>query len=226
MYQHEKTDNVPMSMEIVPHSHCIFVIISETGTLINCDRLFCVKLRLFTPQAEGKNIVMAERLIWVERKFSFDLPVWMFPNVLERIRGTPSRLEDRVRNLSHETLIRKPNEKWSVQEQAGHLLDLESLNLQRMDEYDAGLETLTPADVSNRQTHEAGYNQKSIDSILSDFRNERSRFVKRLESADESLIERVALHPRLKTPMRLIDYAYFIAEHDDHHLARISDLLR
>jgi uncharacterized damage-inducible protein DinB len=167
-----------------------------------------------------------ERFIWVERRFSFDLPEWMFPNILERLRGTPSRLEDRVRKLSQEILIRKRDEKWSVQEQAGHLLDLESLNLRRMDEYEAGVEALTPADVSNRQTHQAGYNQKSIDSILSAFRKERMKFVHRLESVDESLILRSALHPRLKTPMRLIDYGYFIAEHDDHHLARISDLLR
>jgi uncharacterized damage-inducible protein DinB len=169
---------------------------------------------------------MSERLIWVERRFSFDLPAWMFPNVIERIRGTPSRLEDRTRNLSHESLTRKTNEKWSVQEQAGHLLDLESLNLHRMNEYEAGKEALTAADIDNRKTHEAGYNEKSIDSILSAFRAERMIFVKRLESASPELIERSALHPRLKTSMRLIDYVYFIAEHDDHHLSKISDLLR
>ena len=169
---------------------------------------------------------MAERFIWIERKFSFDLPVWMFPNLLERIRGTPSRLEDRVGNLPEEILVRKLDGKWSAKEQAGHLLDLESINLRRMGEYEAGLVELAAADVSNRQTHAAGYNQKSIDSILSAFRKERKCFVDRLESADDSLIQRSALHPRLKTPMRLLDYAYFIAEHDDHHLARISDLLR
>ncbi len=37
---------------------------------------------------------------------------------------------------------------------------------------------------------------------------------------------KTALHPRLKTPMRLIDSLYFVAEHDDHHLAIISNLLR
>jgi DinB superfamily len=150
----------------------------------------------------------------------------MFPNVLERIRGTPARLEDRLRNVPKEILTRESNDQWSVQEQAAHLLDLENLNLQRMNEYEAGIETLTAADVSNRQTHEAGYNQRPIDSILSGFRKQRLIFVQRLEGANESFIGHSALHPRLKTPMRLIDYAYFIAEHDDHHLARISDLLR
>jgi hypothetical protein len=32
-------------------------------------------------------------------------------------------------------------------------------------------------------------------------------------------------HPRLKTPMRLIDHLYFVAEHDDHHHARIWELV-
>jgi hypothetical protein len=26
-------------------------------------------------------------------------------------------------------------------------------------------------------------------------------------------------HPHLKTPMRLVDHLYFVAEHDDHRLA-------
>jgi hypothetical protein len=95
-----------------------------------------------------------------------------------------------------------------------------------MDEYEEGRGELSPADIQNRKTHEAGYNQKSIDSILTEFRNTRMIFVERLDSATPELISRVAIHPRLKTPMRLIDYASFIAEHDDHHLARISDLLR
>jgi hypothetical protein len=34
----------------------------------------------------------------------------------------------------------------------------------------------------------------------------------------------LARHPRLGTPMRLIDLAYFVAEHDDHHLARLREL--
>jgi hypothetical protein len=29
----------------------------------------------------------------------------------------------------------------------------------------------------------------------------------------------------MKTPMRLVDHLYFAAEHDDHHLARIWELI-
>jgi hypothetical protein len=37
---------------------------------------------------------------------------------------------------------------------------------------------------------------------------------------------RVAIHPRLNKPMRLTDHLFFVAEHDDHHLAHISQLKR
>jgi uncharacterized damage-inducible protein DinB len=169
---------------------------------------------------------MSSRVIWIERKFSFDLPVWMFPNVLERLRGTPARLEDRLLNLPREVLIRKDNDQWSIQEQAGHLLDLEPLSFIRLDDYLAKREVLTGADITNRKTHEANYNARDCREILSAFRKERIRFVQELEKLNEDFIQRTSLHPRIKTQMRVLDFAVFIAEHDDHHLARISDLIR
>jgi len=49
--------------------------------------------------------------------------------------------------------------------------------------------------------------------------------LKRVGELDSSLLSRAIPHPRLKTPMRLVDHLYFVAEHDDHHLARIWELL-
>jgi hypothetical protein len=42
---------------------------------------------------------------------------------------------------------------------------------------------------------------------------------------DPALFAHTMLHPRLKQPMRLVDHLYFAAEHDDHHLARIWELI-
>ncbi|HEX8748833.1 MAG TPA: DinB family protein [Pyrinomonadaceae bacterium] len=169
---------------------------------------------------------MIERAAWFERRFSFDLSVWMYPNVLERLRGTPARLEDRLLDLPRELLVRRYADKWSMQEHAGHLLDLEALEAARLEDYAAGRKTLTPADPRNRKTYEADHNSKEIREILSAFRRERTEFVERLESLDAEFIERSALHPRLQIPMRVIDLAFFKAEHDDHHLARISELIK
>jgi hypothetical protein len=170
---------------------------------------------------------MVEHAVWFSRKFSFDhLPVWMYPNVVERLRGTPARLEELTRALPPEILTRRDGDKWSMQEHAGHLLDLELLGMNRLDDYEAGRETLYAADLENRKTHEANHNADTIEHILSTFHAGRMEFVRRLDDYDETFIQQVALHPRLQMQLRVLDLAFFIAEHDDHHLARISELRR
>jgi hypothetical protein len=49
-------------------------------------------------------------------------------------------------------------------------------------------------------------------------------FVRRLEALTDEEVAATALHPRLRQQMRVIDMAYFVAEHDDHHLATINEL--
>jgi len=111
-----------------------------------------------------------------------------------------------------------------MQENAGHLLDLESLMQQRIDEYLAGNSALHAADMSNRKTYDAHHNDVPTATILRDFRAARRGIVERLESFEPQMFERSALHPRLNVPMRLVDMLFFQAEHDDYHLARISEL--
>ena len=169
---------------------------------------------------------MVERTEWIKRQFAFGLPLSMYPNVVERVRGTPARLEDLTRSLTREILRRRDGDKWSIQEQAGHLLDLEDLGMRRLDDFEAGRETLTAADMENRKTHDANHNADTIENILARFRRERMEFVRRLDGYDEASVQRMALHQRLNARIRVLDLAFFIAEHDDHHLARISELIR
>ena len=165
--------------------------------------------------------------IWFERKFEFTFPVEQHPNLCARLRGTPARLEEVVRGADRDVLVRKPreNDKWSAQEHAGHLLDLEPLWMARVDDYIAEASQLTVADLSNRKTSEAQHNQRPIEEILAGFRNARWRLVSRVEKIDPAILARAILHPRLKIPMRLVDHLYFAAEHDDHHLAHIWGLI-
>jgi uncharacterized damage-inducible protein DinB len=167
---------------------------------------------------------LVERLEWIKRQFSFELPLGMYGNVVERVRGTPARLEDLTRGLSHELLTRRDGDKWSIQEQAGHLLDVEGLGMDRLDDFEAARDALTAADMTNQKTHEANHNTDTLANILAAFRKERMEFVRRLDSYDQAFVQRTALHPRLKSKIRVIDLVFFIAEHDDHHLARISEL--
>ena len=167
---------------------------------------------------------MVDRTEWIKRQFSFELPLAMYGNVVERVRGTPARLEDLTRGLSREILTRRDGDKWSIQEQAGHLLDLEPLGMIRLDDFEAGRDPLTAADIANRKTYEADHNANTIENILSDFRRERMDFVRRLDAYDEEFVQRTAIHPRLHVRIRVIDQVFFVAEHDDHHLARIPEL--
>ena len=164
--------------------------------------------------------------IWFDRSFTMGVPVEMFPNIVERLRGTPARLEDRLSSIPPELLTRRYGDRWSIQEHAGHLLDLGELDLGRLDDFENGVETLRPADVHNRKTYEANHNSRKISEILSDFRHERGAFIKRLEGYDDQFLRKQAIHPRLNQPMRLVDLAFFIAEHDDHHLAKITETIR
>jgi uncharacterized damage-inducible protein DinB len=103
--------------------------------------------------------------------------------------------------------------------------DLEPLWLARVDDYVAASDQLTATDSKNRKTDEANHNARSVEEILTKFRPARERQLKRVDELEASLFARVIPHPRLKVPMRLVDHLYFVAEHDDHHLARISELV-
>ena len=169
---------------------------------------------------------MSELLKWGDREFQFTFPVEVYPEMIERLRGTPARLEDRLSDVDPQLVTRRNGERWSMQENAGHLLDLETLVSKRLDEYLASAASLHAADMSNRKTYEANHNRVSIEDILASFRRERTALVERLEDLPAHTFARVAHHPRLNVPMRLVDMLFFQAEHDDYHLARISELIR
>ena len=161
---------------------------------------------------------------WFERKFELSLSVELLPSLMARLRGTPARLEGTLRGLSVERLIAKPLESWSAQEHAGHLLDLEPLWLARVEDYVSGSAQLTVTDLNNRKTSEANHNARPLEEILARFRAARQTLLLRVEALEPSIFASAIPHPRLKTPMRLMDHLYFVAEHDDHHLAQIWEL--
>lgn len=169
--------------------------------------------------------LMSAPLPWVERCFAFDLPEGLFPELLERLRGTPARLEELVREAPPDALTRRYAGSWSIQENVGHLRDLEALFAGRLDDFEAGLDELRPADMSNRATEEADHNTRALTELLGEFRSRRQKLVRRLEGLPETVVGRAAYHRRLGVWMRLVDQMYFHAEHDDHHLARIRWLI-
>jgi len=163
---------------------------------------------------------------WFERKFDFSFPPTKYPDILERLRGTPLRLEERVRGLSPDVCVRRDGDAWSIQENVGHIADTEALWLGRIDDVLAGKDTMRPADLSNSKTAKAGHNNRSMAEVLASVREVRATLMDRLESLTVEQMGSGALHPRLQVPMRLVDLCHFAAEHDDYHLARITELRR
>jgi uncharacterized damage-inducible protein DinB len=167
-----------------------------------------------------------ERRVWFDRRFELGLPAEAFPDLLERLRGTPARLAERTSGLTPQVLTSGGPGRWSIQRHAGHFADLERLWLGRLDDFQQRLERLRPADLQNRATWDAPHDTRSIADVLEDFRSLRGAMLTRLESLGEAELSVTAEHPRLGQPMTVVDLCFFVAEHDDHHLAAITALRR
>ena len=166
-----------------------------------------------------------KRTKWFERQFPSIADNGLFPGILERLEGTPARLNGKFEKSQVNALVR-PEEGWSLHKEIGHLLDLEPLWFARAKQIMEGEQDLIPADLSNKKTHETDHDGRSAQDLISGFAAERAKLVALMRSASATALENAARHPRLGTPMKLIDLAFFVAEHDDHHLASMTELLQ
>ena len=168
---------------------------------------------------------MIERTPWFERSFSGPIDAGSFASIVERLRGAPARVVEKVDTIAPGLLTLRRDDRWSIQENIGHLVDLEPLWAGRLDDLLAARSELRPADLENRATFEADHNSTPIRGLLSRFGGARRTLVERLKILDRQQVQRSALHPRLQRPMTVLDLCLFIAEHDDHHLARMTEIL-
>jgi DinB superfamily len=145
--------------------------------------------------------------------------VGAFPAVLERLRGTAARMSELIAGVSDDRLGAHGPEDWSVKRHLGHLDDLHALDERRLREYLSGASVLTAADPANRLTYETDHDAVTAAEIVARFGAHRGELVAAMERLSEAQVAATSTHPRLRRPLRLIDWAYFVAEHDDHHLA-------
>jgi uncharacterized damage-inducible protein DinB len=167
-------------------------------------------------------VTTMRRTRWFDRKFPPIDDNGLLPGILERLEGTGARLQLLLEGLESSGPMASG---WSVAQEVGHLIDLEPLWVQRAQELKNGQSALTTADLSNRATHEGNHDRWPLPLLVERFAEARRTLVSTLRRATEGDLERSARHPRLGTPMRLVDLAYFVAEHDDHHLARLRELV-
>src|SRR5215470_3870017 len=166
----------------------------------------------------SKDCRMIEIRPWRKSEFSFDHPIDVFPMLLERLRGTPARARELIAGVSDQVLATRPNGKWSAKDHLGHLVDLQPLDEHRLHEFLARTPVLSPADISNRATEHGNHRQTACAHILGRLRIGREELVVKLDVLTAEEVGISAVHPRLQKPMRMLDWIYFVTEHDDHHL--------
>jgi hypothetical protein len=156
---------------------------------------------------------------WIDRNFSFDLAVSAFPEILQRLESTPERARILCGSASDQALSFPPDDRWSAKQHIGHLDDLSALDEKRLQDYLSNASSLSPADVTNPITEAANHNARSWVEIVDRFEKNRLHFTRQLAQLTSEQLARTALHIRLQQQMRLVDWLWFVAEHDDHHLA-------
>lgn len=161
---------------------------------------------------------------WFERKFDFSFDVNEYAAIYQRLQQAPESLERILQNKSNDILSYQPEGKWSIKEHTGHLSVLEPLWRARIQDIIEKRPTLTPTDLNNSSTSEAGFNKLSITELLQRFAAERRQTLTLLDSINISEHTNTSLHPRMQQSMRMIDILYFTAEHDDHHMLVIGEI--
>jgi hypothetical protein len=63
----------------------------------------------------------------------------------------PDKVSNLVLSLPAGILTKRVGSRWSIQENVGHLIDLEELHDKRIDDFIAGLEKLGPADLNKKK---------------------------------------------------------------------------
>jgi uncharacterized damage-inducible protein DinB len=162
-----------------------------------------------------------QKISWLDRQLTFGLPLGMLPFYLERTDGTYARLQAKVKSIDESVLSTKLDGKWSVKQNIGHLAEVEEISLIRIEEMLNGISPMSSAVFENKQD----FNTQSIQDVLNYFLKSRQQSQKRFRSLSDIELTKSSVHPRFKLPMTPVDLAWFHAEHDDHHLVRINEIL-
>ena len=166
---------------------------------------------------------------WFERRFSFEhLGEPDFPFLLERLRGAPARVEDKTRRARRASVLTRTAGRRLVDPGARRPPRRPGRAARRA----RSTTTARARPCCARPTcRTAGPTRRATTSGRSPSSTRPSAPCARaLRGAARGAGSRArpgsAIHPRLQQPMRLVDMLYFTAEHDDHHLAQMTELAR
>ncbi|MBS1544304.1 MAG: DinB family protein [Bacteroidetes bacterium] len=159
-------------------------------------------------------------LAWFARELTFGKPAELLPFFLERLSGTPVRIDHKVKGFAEDQLGTRLDGKWSVKEHIGHLAEVDQIANRRIDEMLAGKEVMSPAVFEPQD-----YTSWPVLQVIDFFADGRQKNIGKYESIAKEKLLSHSLHPRLKLDMTPVDLAWFDAEHDDHHLLKMSEII-
>lgn len=134
-------------------------------------------------------------------------------------------LEGLLNRVPDSVLSEKPMGKWSIKEVLGHLADCDrDIFLPRLKtickEPHPEFENID----QDRLVEESAWNDRSLEEILRALKEERYAVVDYLRSVPEEQWIRSGVFPNGKD-RTIFDVAYYISQHDAHHLRSIAMLL-
>lgn len=163
---------------------------------------------------------------WFDRKFVFDFGMEQYDTLYQSLQAAPEAFHNQVMRLTDGGLQTQYEDKWSINENIGHLFLLEPIWQIRLAEIAEGKPDMLAIDLKNIATDESAFNSISISEIIQDFKTVRAKTMAFLDTLTTDAFLHSSLHPRLQQPMRVIDMMHFVAEHDTHHLHTIQNIIK
>ncbi|WP_333889113.1 DinB family protein [Sphingobacterium siyangense] len=162
---------------------------------------------------------------WFDRQFDSNTGSEYFDEFLKLLEDFPAVLNQVLKSCPTEVSTRKMGDKWSVNENIGHLILLEDLWRIRFRDIMKGKPDMSTADLSNTATDQSSFNKMVVEELINDLVSEREKTIVMLQKLSEEDLLKTSMHPRLQHPMNIIDLMHFVAEHDLHHLHTIKSII-
>ena len=162
---------------------------------------------------------------WFDRQFDSNTSLEYFDEFLQRLEHFPAVLHQLLKNCPKEVSTYKMEDKWSINENIGHLILLEGLWRIRFRDIKEGKPDMSPTDLNNTATDESSFNNMLFEELIKNLASERHKTIAMLQKMSEEDLLKTSMHPRLHQPMNIIDLMYFVAEHDLHHLNAIQSII-
>ncbi len=168
--------------------------------------------------------LFAHRVPWIDREFRLTAEPENAAEIIDRLLGAHERVRAKLACVEEGACRSRLDDGWTINQNIGHLGDLEPLWSLRTRQFSTDARTLAPADMSNHDTDAADHNCIPAAVLAERFHTLRRRLCDTLSALAPSDFQRACIHERLGLTMTLAQHCEFVAMHDDYHLARIQYL--